>query len=324
MSQLAVADGPLLEQILDGTHTIWHDGLTRAAYSRYWYAQLATAWGARHVTRWALVDGNVVLSGAKMYRFDAVLDGRAVQVAGIGAVFTAPDRRGRGYAAELLNRLLEREAADGCDVALLFSEIGADYYRRFGFESIPLDDVRLRVVEDDRRGAPAMMVRSGEDRDLADIEALDAARAEASRFHLTRDRDLIKFAMARRRLHAGLRTPGARELQFFVAEEGASAVAYVVISVKGSEWTIDSCGDRDPAGARIGAILQVLIAREPSQHRPSISAWLPASLRPPQLAIIGAAPSRDLMMMRPLTDRGRPDRGTLAPADVVFWRGDAF
>ena len=57
---------------------------------------------------------------------------------------------------------------------------------------------------------------------------------------------------------------GDREVQFFIAEEGASAVAYVVISVRGGAWVLEECGDRDPAGARVGAILQVLMARDPS------------------------------------------------------------
>jgi hypothetical protein len=42
------------------------------------------------------------------------------------------------------------------------------------------------------------------------------------------------------------------------------------ISVVGSTWTIEECGDHDPSGARVGAILQALIAREPLERRPTI------------------------------------------------------
>ena len=122
------------------------------------------------------------------------------------------------------------------------------------------------------------MVRGGDDRDLSDIVAMGAARAEPFRFHLDRDRDLVQFAIARKRLLAGLGAPGARALHFFIAEEGASAVAYVVISVQGSAWTIEEAGDRDPTGARVGAILQALIAREPAEQRPSIRALAAARL----------------------------------------------
>ncbi len=323
MSQLVRVDEILIDHILDGTHELWHDGLARPAYSQFWRAQVATPWGQRHLTRWALVEGDEVLSSAKLYRFAATLDGRAVEIGGLGAVFTPASNRRRGAASELINRLLEQCAADGCDAALLFSEIGPEYYERFGFVTIPIGDQTLRVIEDDRRGAPAVMVRSGHDRDLDEIVALDASRAAPFRFHLQRDRDLVKFAVTKKRLLAGLGPAGLREVQFFVAEEGASAVAYVVVEAKRGEWIIDSCGDRDPSGARIGAILQVLVAREPAQHRPIIKAWLPDPLRPPQVEIVATSPSRDVMMLRTLTDRGRP-ASQLRAEDVLYWRADAF
>lgn len=323
MSQLALVEGRQLERILDATHQIWHDGLERTPYGQFWRAQKATPWGRRHLSRIALVDGGDVLASLKLYEFAALLDGRRIRIAGIGAVFTQPEHRKRGAARELIERVLEQAAADGADLAMLFSEIGPDYYARLGFAAIPIADVSLRVVEDARRGAPATMVRAGDDRDLADLVSLDAARAAPFRFHLVRDRDVVQYAIAKKRLHAGLGSAGARELQFFVAEEGGSAVAYVVFDVKGNQWTIDSCGDRDPAGARVGAILQVLIAREPSVARPAIRTWWPVDFKPPQVEIVATAPARDLAMIKPLSDAGRPAR-PLGAREIFYWRGDAF
>jgi hypothetical protein len=68
--------------------------------------------------------------------------------------------------------------------------------------------------------------------------------------------------------------------------------AYVVVRVLGHTRTIEECGDRDPSGARVGAILQALIAREPVEHRPTIRAWLPAGFVPPQVTIMSAKPRR--------------------------------
>ena len=323
MGELAPVTGAALESILDATHTIWHDGLTRPAYSRLYAAHVAAPWGRRQLTRWALVNRGDVLASAKMYMLDAALDGRPISIAGFGAVFTQPAHRGRGAARELMMRLLDKVAAEGADAALLFSEIGAEYYARLGFSAVPLDDLAIRVVEDPRRGAPATMVRAGDDRDLDAVVAMDAARAEPFRFHLNRDRDLVHFAIAKRRILAGLSTAGARSLQFFVAEEGASAVAYAVVYADAGAWIIDSCGDRDPAGARLGAILQVLIAREPAEGRPAIVAWLPSTLQPPQIEITRRAPSRDLMMFKALSGAGE-GVASLKPSDVMFWRADAF
>jgi predicted N-acetyltransferase YhbS len=325
MAKLVEAEGWIFDRILDDTYVLWNDGLTRPAYGRFYAAQIATPWGRKHLQRFALVEGDQVVASAKLYRFDAVQDGQPIQVAGLGAIFTTPEARGRGSARELIGLLLERAVADGADLALLFSEIGPEYYARSGFEAIATKDVQLRVTESTRHGAPMTMVRGGDDRDLADIVAQGLTRAERYRFHLTRDRDLVHFAIARKRLFAGLSPPGVRAVHFFIAEEGASAVAYVVISVQGEAWTIEEMGDRDPSGARVGAILQTLIARAPSEKRPSIRAWLPDGFLPPQLTIVGEMPSAEVMMIKPLNDRARGTLSSpLASQDVMYWRADMF
>jgi predicted N-acetyltransferase YhbS len=324
MAELVPADeGPILDAILDATYDIWHDGLTRPAYGRFYDAQRKTPWGRERLRRVALVEGEEVLASAKIYTFDAELDGAPVRVAGLGAVFTQPAHRGRGAARDLIARLLEREAAAGAGIALLFSEIGPAYYARLGFEVVPTTQRELRVAQSERHGAPMTMVRGGEERDLADIALMERTRAEGYRFHLNRDRDLIHYSTARKRLLAGLGPAGARELQFFIAEEGASAVAYVVIGVKGHEWTLEAAGDRDPSGARVGAILQVLIARDPAERRPTITGWLPAGFLPPQVTVIGEKPSTEIMMLKPLSSAGEKARG-LSEADILFWRVDIF
>jgi len=323
MTKLVEAEGPLLDRILDDTYEIWNDGLSRRAYGQLYAAQRATPWGKMRLSRLALVDADELLASAKLYRYEAVLDGHSINIAGLGAVFTSPASRRRGAARELIERGLERAAGDGADLALLFSEIGADYYARLGFTVIETKARQLRVTESSRYGAPMTMVRGGDDRDLKDIVSMSASRAEPFRFHLTRDRDVVHFAIARKRLLAGLGPPGARTVHFFIAEEGASAVAYLVITVKDNAWTVEEIGDRDPSGARAGAMLQALIAREPAERRPSITALLPDGFLPPQVTIVGETPSKDVMMVRGLSDRARA-AAPLAASDVCYWHGDIF
>src|SRR5579862_7211087 len=123
MTDLVPAEGPILAEIHAATYEIWNEGLDAASYERYYTAQLLTPWGRQRLSRMAIVDGRSVLASAKAYRFDASLDGRAVRVLGIGAVFTQPAHRGRGHARALIEQILERAASDGVDLALLFSEI---------------------------------------------------------------------------------------------------------------------------------------------------------------------------------------------------------
>src|SRR5262245_17085573 len=214
MADLAIVEGPYLQQVLDHSYPVWHDGLSRAAYGRYFAGQLATPWGRAHLRRVALVDRGEVLASAKLYTLDASLDGRALRIAGIGALFTAPADRGRGHARALVERLLERSADEGATVALLFVATGDGGQQTLrtsvpdcaglGFEPIATLDLSLRVLEDARRGAPMTLVRAGEDRDLPDVVAMGRVRAERYRFHLERDRDFVHFEIVRKRLLAGL------------------------------------------------------------------------------------------------------------------------
>lgn len=123
------------------------------------------------------------------------------------------------------------------------------------------------------------LIRGGEERDLAAIVAMGRIRADPFRFHLDRDVDFVQYAITKKRLLAGLGTAGARQLHFFIAEGGISAAADVVVSIVGGAWTIEECGDRDSSGARVGAILQALIAREPVERPPNDSRLATSRLR---------------------------------------------
>jgi GNAT superfamily N-acetyltransferase len=318
--RLVPAEGALLEQILDCTYPVWNEGLSRTAYSQWNSAQLRTKWGKQHLARVALVDAaGRLLATAKRYRFDARLDGRTGPVSGLAAVFTPPELRGQGYATALLERMIDDERRAGALAAALFSEIGADFYARLGFAPVPLDEVTVNV--DLKKGSPAMLVRAGDDRDLADLARMDQIRAADARFTLNRDVALVHYSIAKKRIQAGLGPPAARQVEFYVAEEGASAVAYVLLSVSPQGWTLEAAGDRDPAGARLGAMLQVLAAREPSRNLPPIRTWWPRSFNvPPQWRLSDRVESRDLLMVRPFFELSRP----LTTDDVFYWRGDYF
>jgi GNAT superfamily N-acetyltransferase len=318
--QVVPARDAILEHILDETWRIWSDGLTREAYARYNDAQMKTSWGRQFLDRVALVDGGRVLSTAKRYALRARLDGRSIRMLGIGAVFTPPALRSRGSAAALIEKMLDEARREGVDCALLFSEIGASYYQRFGFVPIPREVSWLRVS--DKPGAPAILVRGGAERDVPAVTDLLRAAAATARFALEIDVDEMRYSLSKKRLLAGLSPAGWRSVEFFVAEEGASAVAFVLLTASRSGVTLEACADRDPAGARVGAMLQVLRARTPRERAADMAAWLPPGFCPPQVAIVQQRPASELMMIKPLRDDLRVD--DLRGEDVVYWHGDAF
>jgi GNAT superfamily N-acetyltransferase len=319
VAELVPATGPYLEQILRESFPIWNDGLSFEHYVKFWEAQLLTPWGRAHLDRVAIVENGSVTSSAKRYDFSARIDGRIRRVLGIGAVFTSPERRGLGGANRLLALVVEAAEADGYDYALLFSEIDPRFYERLGFVPVPLLESRLEVSR--RRGAPAMLVRAGDDRDLPAIAEMSAVRASAARFAVDRTEDWIRFGLTKRRLLSGLGPPGLRHVEFLVAEEGHQAVAYVISTAHQGRWFIEDAGDRDPSGARVGATLQAMIARSPHLAAPQIYAWLPPGFDPPQLSRVESQPTNDVMMIRALNAR---DLLHLDADDVVYWRSDYF
>ncbi len=145
---------------------------------------MRTAWGARHLRRLALVDdaGNL-LSSAKRYDFTARLDGQDVSVVGIGAVFTPSSARRRGNARLIVDAITAAAASEGADLALLFSEIDPAYYREMGFVAVQRPELVIRAKE--KPGAPMVLVRAGEERDIPAVADLARTMAKNHRFALT-------------------------------------------------------------------------------------------------------------------------------------------
>lgn len=320
--QVVPAIGPVLEQVLHDTHALWSDGLSRENYGKAWAAQLKSPWGQHHLDRVALVDGPHVLSSAKRYDLSVRVDGRIRRVLGIGAVFTAPAHRGRGCARELLTRMLDTAVTEGQEFAILFSEISPAFYERLDFVPVPLLETTLEV-DQKRGGAPAMLVRSGGEQDLHAVAEMSALQSANARFALDRNEDFIRFNITRKRLVSGLGPIGRSNTEFLVVEEGYQAVAYLVSTERDGRWMIEEAGDRDPAGARLGAMLQVMLARQPAERLPEIKCWWPRALTPPQVKIAAATPTQEVLMIRPLRDRILP-LPPLTAGDVVYWHSDYF
>jgi hypothetical protein len=316
------AEGSLLERVLDAACPASHHGLSRQAFTTADAALRKTAWAPGHQRRYALVDGTDVLAVAQQYELSGTFAGHTLRVCGIGEVCSGRANSHSDHARVLVEHLVDDARRNGSDIAIVFAAPGSALPALDGFAVIPTQEVELTVTESSRYGAPMTLVRGGEDRDLAAIVAMGEARAARFRFHLNRDVDFVKYVVTKKRLLAGLTASGARQLLFVIAEEGITAAAYAVISVVDGHWTIEECGDRDPSGARVGAILQALIAREPIERRPVIRGWLPPAFVPPQITIVSTRPSVEIVFARPLTPAG--ETLGLSCDDVLYWRSDYF
>lgn len=317
---VVAVEGAVLDRVLDARCRPSGTGLDRQACARFHAARMKTSWGGRYQRTFALMDGENILASAERYDLAGALDERALRICAIGSLCAEPSQAGVDHAGTLIDTLLANAARDGAEMALLFPSANLGAGLRGAFQAMPMTDLTLSVTESSRHGAPMTMVRGGEERDLAAIVAMGRVRAGRVRFHLDRDGDFIQYVITAKRLLAGLGSANARQLHFFIAEEGITAAAYVIVSVVGDAWTLEECGDRDASGARVGALLQALIAREPVERRPTIRAWLPQGFLPPQVRIASSVPSTETIRVRMLDSRAPAP--PLGDDDVLFWRND--
>ncbi len=104
-----------------------------------------------------LLDGRVVTSlGCQPLRFR--LHGRSVPGFAICAVHTVAAFRGRGIAPRLLGSVERFQAEQGRPLALLYSDVGHDYYARLGYRAgrshvgcVELTDVRVAAADSEAR-----------------------------------------------------------------------------------------------------------------------------------------------------------------------------
>ena len=84
---------------------------------------------------------------------------------------------------------------------------------------------------------------------------------------------------------------------------------------------LEACGDRDPTGARVGSMLQVLLARTPAETPPPFYTWLPDGWLPPQVRISARTAASDILMIKAIGGQSLP---ALQGSEVTWWKADAF
>src|SRR5690349_6601963 len=113
----------------------------RALSSRVYPADEVKDWPGRHV-EWAAAewraflrdDNGDLVSHAGLIVREAICNGRAVRIGGIGGVLTDPSARRRGYAERVILRGLEFFGGQKVDFGLLVCEARLlPYYGRLGW-----------------------------------------------------------------------------------------------------------------------------------------------------------------------------------------------
>lgn len=131
-------------KILRETHDIWSAGLSHGLYREYQWRQKCEPWGRRAIRHLAIEEGGEPLASCKCYDIEISSRGRIYNFYGIGAIFTRPAFRGRGFGGALLEEVIGRAEAEGRDGLILFSDID-NYYEHHGFHALSSIDFYFSV-----------------------------------------------------------------------------------------------------------------------------------------------------------------------------------
>jgi GNAT superfamily N-acetyltransferase len=207
--------------VLPQTFALWGDGRSFERYVQDTNAIAGSLYGSKGGFTWGLREDGRIVSSFKRYHREVRWGDRIMRACGIGAVFTDPDMRGRGFSSVMIGEHLDRERAAGADLAYLYSDIHPAFYERLGFIALPSRSFTINSALLDGSAAGASVL---EESDWAGVrrcfEQLDSERAWSMR------RTPLVWNWMKFRWNAP--SPGLIQPVQLVIRRGRSIVAYAI------------------------------------------------------------------------------------------------
>jgi predicted N-acetyltransferase YhbS len=317
--------GPGTLAILTGLwHRVWYGHVTPESHHAYRMRMLTSPWARRHIQVLALEEGGAVRSGMIVLSHTMRLRGKKVKVAGVAAVVTDPDHRGRGFANRLIAIAHRRFVDSGHDAAMLFTEIGTAYYAKLGYITWPVVKHLLELPAPER--ARGLKIAPATAADLPDQARLYAAVQDRYDLALVRPRPLWRHVIARSRWRDEVLEPVdgttvAHDPHRWIARTARGvAVAYARAVPREDDLWVAEAGY---APGHAPALAQLLAHRGRALDRAKLA--LAASPRLVEELGLPAIKSETIekMMFAPLGGK-TPAPADVAPATHCFWPEDWF
>jgi GNAT superfamily N-acetyltransferase len=286
-----------VSSVLPESLALWGGGRSLERYAEDFRAVASSTYMKRRPFTVGILDGGRIVSSCKNYDRELRWDGAALRTTGIGAVFTPPALRGRGYASVMLGALLDAERAAGRDVAFLYSDIHPAFYEKLGFVAVPSRTISLRAASLDGSPCGAEPLAPS---DWAAVrrcfEALDGARPWSLR------RTPLVWDWMRRRFD-GPPQSGEQPVRLIVRRR-RSIIAYVLGRrvVRRDAFVVDDFAfDGDEGRQVLGPLL-----RSAAGDLSRIAGWLPPPLAREALPAGSVRSRKDaILMFVPISPRGR-------------------
>jgi predicted acetyltransferase len=232
----------------------------------------------------------------------------------IGAIFTPLHNRGKGYAGQMLEYSLDTLGDQGVDLVMLFSDIGAEFYARFGFRLVAKEDPIYGFSEKGIEPAEITIYNHLP----AEVQEWDRPYDSGQKFSLLRSPEYYSLLSERISWHQEFM--GFKEQKVIVSFADRS---YLWADLSRWRMTVRKFGaaSDDPERA-LGRILAA-VREKVGFH--DFTGWLPQDFESCRfLKLKEKEPrNRTLMMMATLNERAGPTH-QLTPDELQFWLADYF
>lgn len=281
MARLVLASPAQIDRITRETHALWGGGLSYPAYRDLWDELGRSAWATKYARYHVWQDdGGRVLSSLKLYRPMLRVGTRQGRASVLGAVFTPSRLRRRGHAADALRAELKESERAGDLAALLFSDIGTQYYSRLGFRPLPAQEQVGRLPPAPEWLSAGPSLRPAESTDLPRLALAHEASSARRSLAVVRDREHWEFLWIRSRAYFSRAEDPGIQHDWRVAYRGDVFAGYVIAVLAGGDWSVREVGAADGEPRTMIEILRHAGALAYRGGARRVYGWLPAELVP--------------------------------------------
>jgi GNAT superfamily N-acetyltransferase len=319
MPGLVVPSSRQVRAILEESYSLWGAGLSLSDYAAMWDELAGSAWGRRWFGWRAWVDdGGRVLSSLKLYRPSLRLEQAAVRACALGAVFTPRSARRKGHAAALIRSVLSEARRRGDGPGLLFTDIGTDYYAKFGFVPLPCEDTLGSLAGAKADGARGVTLRTMRRDDLDTVAVAHARFCEPRELAIVRDLEQWEFLLLRAETFFRRLDGSGLDRRFVVAEDGGRPIGYLIGVLGAGEWNLREAAAFDGDPDTLRRVLAAGGGAARAAGASSVWGWIPRAWHAlvPEWRLRAQPRPRAIPMIRPAGGRTLPP--SLATTDGAF------
>ena len=181
----------------------------------------------------------------------------------IGAVHTLPEQRGNGFAPALLGWVEEQEKSRQVTLSMLFTDIGTEYYRRFGYLECPSWELQLATANVEA----SWQLEQVDRREHADdLRRLYENSTRSDKLALVRDADYWDYVFYKQ----------PDDLTFLSRDEAGALSGYVRIRCRESEWVIQDWGLAEQTDENLTLLMLAVAAQAHQEGSLQLSGWMPS------------------------------------------------